>query len=71
MRCEGHTDSVGGDAANDALGLARARVVCRVLAAGTRLRVQAVSFGERRPRATNGTAAGRAQNRRVEVRIGY
>lgn len=69
VRIEGHTDSQGGDAANQALSQRRAEAVRRVLeeagVAGSRLR--ATGRGEANPIADNGTAAGRAQNRRVEI----
>lgn len=69
IRVEGHTDSQGGDAANQALSQRRAEAVRRVLeeagVAGGRLR--ATGRGEANPIADNGTAAGRAQNRRVEI----
>lgn len=69
VRCEGHTDSVGSDAYNQALGQRRADSVVQYLVdhgidAG---RLSAVSFGESRPAADNETEEGRAQNRRVEI----
>lgn len=69
VRIEGHTDSQGGEAANQALSQRRADAVRRVLeeagVAGARL--IATGRGESSPIADNGTAAGRAQNRRVEI----
>jgi outer membrane protein OmpA-like peptidoglycan-associated protein len=64
----GHTDSVGTDAYNRALGLARARTVAKALVEKDlpQIRIFSVSFGEAVPIASNGSAAGRAQNRRVE-----
>ena len=65
---EGHTDSVGTDAYNLGLSDRRANAVRQVLLdrfsvqAG---RVTARGFGESRPAASNDTAAGRADNRRV------
>jgi OOP family OmpA-OmpF porin len=68
---EGYTDSKGTEANNKVLSLDRAIVVKRELKKrgvnGDRLR--AVGMGESQPVATNDTAAGRAQNRRVEVKI--
>jgi OOP family OmpA-OmpF porin len=70
VTCVGYTDSVGSTAANQRLGLARAKAVCGILAKRAKA-VHLVSYGERRPRASNGTAAGRAKNRRVEVQVTY
>lgn len=68
----GYTDSVGRAAYNQQLGLARAEVVCAALRkAGVHGRLKVRSAGERHPRATNRTAAGRALNRRVELLVSY
>ncbi|HEX5693952.1 MAG TPA: phosphate ABC transporter substrate-binding/OmpA family protein, partial [Arenimonas sp.] len=69
VRIEGHTDSQGGSAANQALSQRRAEAVMRVLAeSGIESgRLRAVGQGESSPVADNGSAAGRARNRRVEV----
>jgi len=69
---EGHTDSLGSDAANLALSRSRAEAVGAYLTnelgvAGFRIR--AMGFGETRPIANNETAQGRARNRRIDVRI--
>ena len=67
---EGHTDARGGDAFNRRLAARRGRAVAVVLRTdrpGTRFVVRA--YGEARPVASNATAAGRAQNRRVELRL--
>jgi outer membrane protein OmpA-like peptidoglycan-associated protein len=71
VRVEGHTDNVGGKAYNQDLSQRRARAVVRALvqrgvAAG---RLDAQGYGFDRPLASNGTAAGRAKNRRVEFTI--
>ncbi|GIT89948.1 hypothetical protein JANAI62_05680 [Jannaschia pagri] len=64
---QGHTDSRASDAYNLRLSKRRADAVADV-ARSTGARVIDVrGLGERQPRATNGTAAGQAQNRRVEV----
>jgi outer membrane protein OmpA-like peptidoglycan-associated protein len=68
---EGHTDSRGTDAYNDALSLRRANTVRRYLAdhgvdAG---RLSVVGHGESKPVASNDTDDGRAQNRRVELLV--
>jgi hypothetical protein len=67
---EGHTDNVGSDAYNDDLSTRRAAAVKNALTrdyaiAATRL--SSAGFGEKRPRETNETIAGRARNRRVEL----
>ena len=70
VRCEGHTDSRGGRAANARLGLRRARAVCAELRRqGVHATLVAVSRRETQPRASNRTAAGRWRNRRVELRV--
>jgi len=63
----GHTDSRASDEYNMRLSKRRAEAVARV-ANGVGAPVLAVNwYGERYPRATNSTAAGMAQNRRVEI----
>ena len=66
---EGHTDNVGGAAANKALSEARAkRVMESVVAEGAAAaRLQAKGFGQEAPIADNRTEEGRAKNRRVEL----
>jgi outer membrane protein OmpA-like peptidoglycan-associated protein len=68
---EGHTDAVGTDEYNRALSVRRAEAVFRYLVnrgiPPERLRVE--GFGESRPVASNDDEAGRAQNRRVELRV--
>jgi len=68
---EGHTDSVGSKESNQALSEKRANVVRDYLVAqGVPAdRVTAVGHGEDEPVASNKTAAGRQQNRRVELII--
>lgn len=67
----GHTDSQGDDAYNLALSQRRASSVANYLASqavdGRRFLV--TGAGESQPIASNGTSAGRAQNRRVEIQI--
>lgn len=67
----GHTDNTGSAGYNQDLSERRASSVAQVLRSGgvssSRLRV--VGAGENRPIATNQTAAGRAQNRRVDITI--
>jgi outer membrane protein OmpA-like peptidoglycan-associated protein len=71
---EGHADAIGSHAYNDALSVCRARTVRDVLLKGSKLpasRVVVKGYGERKPRASNNTAQGRAKNRRVELTITY
>lgn len=69
VEIEGHTDSVGGEAANLALSEARARAVVQWLKSEgiEASRLSAKGLGETQPRSGNDTDAGRALNRRVEV----
>lgn len=63
----GHTDSRASDEYNMRLSYNRANAVARVAASiGARV-VDVRGYGERMPKASNGTAAGMAQNRRVEI----
>jgi len=67
----GHTDSMGSDAYNQRLSLARAEsvkayLVNQGIAAG---RVRTEGRGESQPIASNDTAEGRAKNRRVEITV--
>jgi len=68
---EGHTDSTGTASYNQLLSEARASRVSMALKRGglTRSRLESRGFGEHRPRYENGSAAGRARNRRVEFRL--
>jgi outer membrane protein OmpA-like peptidoglycan-associated protein len=68
---EGHTDSVGGTATNQSLSEKRANAVREYLvSAGISAdHITADGKGEESPIATNKTAAGRQQNRRVELVI--
>jgi outer membrane protein OmpA-like peptidoglycan-associated protein len=69
VRIEGHTDSLGDDAANQQLSERRAKAVRdAVLARGIdAARVEAVGYGETRPIAGNATPSGRQKNRRIEI----
>ncbi|MGE0885211.1 MAG: OmpA family protein [Blastocatellales bacterium] len=72
LEIEGHTDSVGSDQLNNKLSEDRAGAVSSYLTeAGVKPeKIKAVrGFGKTRPIATNDTAAGRQQNRRVEIVI--
>lgn len=67
----GHTDSTGSAAFNQTLSQNRANaVVVYLTAQGVQpQRMQALGMGESQPIASNGTAEGRARNRRVEIKI--
>ncbi len=71
IRIEGHTDSVGADLSNLKLSQRRAESVMAALLKRRvdPSRMEAVGFGETRPIASNGTAQGRAENRRTEFNI--
>ena len=63
----GHTDSRASDEYNMGLSLRRANAVARVAASvGARI-ADVRGYGERLPKASNNTAAGMQQNRRVEI----
>lgn len=72
VRIVGHTDNTGGDQLNDRLSLDRAQSVKDYLVSrGVRSNtVQVAGRGEREPVADNGSEAGRAKNRRVEIFLG-
>ncbi len=73
LRIEGHTDSQGNDAFNQSLSEARAKQCLEYLAKKgvARSRMTSSGYGETRPVADNGTAAGRDLNRRVEFNTYY
>ena len=67
----GHTDSTGSDAYNQALSERRAQSVADYLSMRgvARARMGIRGYGETMPIASNDTEAGRAQNRRVEIKV--
>jgi outer membrane protein OmpA-like peptidoglycan-associated protein len=69
IEVEGHTDSVGGDAYNQRLSEQRADGVLQYLLSNglPAASLTARGFGKTMPVASNDTAAGRQQNRRVEL----
>jgi outer membrane protein OmpA-like peptidoglycan-associated protein len=70
IRIEGHTDSIGGAAANLALSKRRAAAVKDALVKQygiSAARLTTDGFGATRPRESNATLQGRARNRRVEL----
>lgn len=70
LRVEGHTDGIGVDTRNTPLSLRRAEAVrAALIARGIAAdRLIAEGYGDSRPIANNGTADGRARNRRIEIR---
>jgi outer membrane protein OmpA-like peptidoglycan-associated protein len=69
---EGHTDNVGDAKTNDRIGLERAESVKRYLYEQHQIplhKMNVVSYGKEKPVAPNKTKAGRAQNRRVVIRV--
>ena len=71
-RLEGHTDNYGEDSYNEALSLKRANSVADAWAEGAhvpRSNLVTRGLGKKYPIASNDTAAGRAENRRVTVVI--
>jgi len=69
MVIEGHTDSLGSDAMNEALSYRRAERVLEFLVSQgvSRDRIAVRGLGEYQPIASNGTPEGRSNNRRVEI----
>ena len=70
LTIEGHTDNLGGDAYNLDLSKRRAEAVKVMLVRRYHIdgaRLKTVGFGASRPKASNDTLEGRAENRRVEL----
>lgn len=67
----GHTDSMGSEAHNQRLSLRRAEAVNAYLVnQGVPVdRIRTEGRGESQPMASNDTAQGRSQNRRVEITV--
>ncbi|MGB5457323.1 MAG: OmpA family protein [Gammaproteobacteria bacterium] len=68
----GHTDATGSDSINQTISEARAEKVGKFLTEVGEIspgRITTRGYGESRPVASNETAAGRAENRRVEIKI--
>jgi len=69
---EGHTDNVGDKMYNEKLGMERAEAVKRYLYEQHQIplhKMNVISYGEEKPVAPNKTRAGRAQNRRVVIKV--
>jgi outer membrane protein OmpA-like peptidoglycan-associated protein len=72
IEIEGHTDNVGTKELNERLGLERAEAVKRYLYEQHQIplhKINVISYGEDKPIAPNRTREGRAQNRRVVVKV--
>jgi len=69
---EGHTDGVGPKTINEKIGLERAEAVKRYLFEQHQIplhKMNVISYGMEKPVASNKTRDGRAQNRRVVIRV--
>jgi outer membrane protein OmpA-like peptidoglycan-associated protein len=72
IEIEGHTDNTGSKTTNERLGMARAENVKRYLYETYQIplhKINVISYGEEKPVAPNNTRAGRAQNRRVVIKV--
>jgi peptidoglycan-associated lipoprotein len=72
VEIEGHTDNVGDKAYNEMLGMQRAEAVKRYLYEQHQVplhKINVISYGEETPVAPNNTKDGRAQNRRVVIKV--
>jgi len=72
IEIEGHTDNVGSTNLNEQLGMERAEAVKRYLYEQHQVplhKINVISYGEDKPVAPNNTRDGRAQNRRVVVKV--
>ena len=69
---EGHTDNVGDEMTNERIGMERAEAVKRYLYEQHQIplhKMNVISYGEDKPVAPNKTRDGRAQNRRVVIKV--
>jgi peptidoglycan-associated lipoprotein len=72
LEIEGHTDNVGDKRINERIGLERAEAVKKYLYEQYQIplhKMNVISYGEDKPIAPNKTKAGRAQNRRVVIKV--
>jgi peptidoglycan-associated lipoprotein len=72
VEIEGHTDNVGDKKFNENLGLQRAEAVKRYLYEKHQVplhKINVISYGEEKPVSPNNTRDGRAQNRRVVIKV--
>ena len=72
IEIEGHTDNIGAPAVNERIGMERAEAVKRYLYEQHQVplhKINVISYGEDKPVAPNNTRDGRAQNRRIVIRV--
>jgi peptidoglycan-associated lipoprotein len=72
LEIEGHTDNVGAPKTNEQIGLQRAEAVKKYLYDQYQIplhKMNVISYGEDKPVAPNKTKDGRAQNRRVVIKV--
>jgi outer membrane protein OmpA-like peptidoglycan-associated protein len=72
IEIEGHTDNRGTPEVNEKIGLERAEAVKRYLYEQHQVplhKINVISYGEEKPVAPNNTRDGRAQNRRVVIKV--
>jgi peptidoglycan-associated lipoprotein len=72
IEIEGHTDNIGDPQTNYKIGLERAEAVKRYLYENQQIplhKMNVISYGEEKPVAPNKTKDGRAQNRRVVIKV--
>ena len=72
IEIEGHTDNRGTPEVNEKIGLERAEAVKRYLYEQHQVplhKINVISYGEEKPVAPNNTKDGRAQNRRVVIKV--
>jgi outer membrane protein OmpA-like peptidoglycan-associated protein len=72
LEIEGHTDNVGAAKTNEQIGLARAEAVKKYLYDQYQIplhKINVISYGKENPVAPNNTKEGRAQNRRVVIKV--
>ena len=72
IEIEGHTDNTGSKDINYKLGMERADAVKRYIYENHQVplhRINVISYGEEKPIAPNNTKDGRAQNRRVVIKV--
>jgi peptidoglycan-associated lipoprotein len=72
IEIEGHTDNVGTKEINERIGLERAEAVKRYIYEAHQIplhKINVISYGEEKPVAPNKNREGRAQNRRVVIKV--
>ena len=72
LEIEGHTDNVGDPKTNERIGMQRAEAVKRYLYDQYQIplhKMNVISYGEDKPAVPNNTRDGRAQNRRVVIKV--